>query len=1160
MSHPLLFPGITYFYPIGNTSAIRLTEHLPPEQEANILLLACGDPRHILYTVYANETNSNIEPQKLDVTCCDVEAAVLARNAILFTLLADEGAQDRIDLIWNIFYHFVLDRKSLSLLIEQCRKLVTLAKDLESWNAGPYAGFLTVCDKRTLAELRRVWSLYVATVDYTPDQRKWFKKNFLDGMKEVQDRRHGNGFVGTSPRSAGPLSHLAVQTVGEQFRKFWSTGITDDGLHSTDQATLVNPTFAFSLSGKEFAVHYGADPVAGFHLAEVFATSHHETPSVLVQKLVRAARGEFSQWCTSAIKLLRMTSVMPSKLVIRMFVGDALKLCQAFSHLNSCGVTATPILSSPWRASRIEFEENQYGEGASTPAPTTFNVIDTSNISDHVGLLNLLVVTIPILSKSPSATLYTEALVSYSDTPTAGILERLCGDMQIMSLLLGIVPSAFLSRFTTRSNVHESLMAFIAGPQYHEQIAWKAIGSEHLISFTPDQLGRLLFEVYLKMFSDENLARQLPSMSSSATRAFTHPHYTRQSFVQQLNHIKSWVETDWSRVMEKFDEEVVQDTSLILGSNLYQEMCCHFHLLDVVTFSTMEQSYIQNLRTKTRSTLFRDWESIPSVVTVVIVIPRSKITAIESELRLAGTPVLQCEIRSLNIWNMFMDISAAYGRLEMTGTGQTKTATIVEEKEGESTSSPLIVFFSVGSSTLLRSPNAVVGFRTRPSPRTVLSRSLLEAIFTTPLEDSRHVHLLAEPPFPPIAPSAAKDARTQVARESKRVFSVEMNDSHIEIRSFTTRVDITDPAGQASLSASSSVKLEQTPTQGTRLCIDKYTENIYFPMPVDAANAKFRVARKSMYIELILPLAISMPIRNERAIAKRFYTVLDAGTPMSWNVHRVNLDRCPRLKPGNPEAPKWLVPHVTLMFSHRERDLREKESPSPDDTFVNLKDSLHSLLLYAAGVQGRVPPFFVLQNMSTGQRLALIFVADLRLDVGSHTVVTDSWVVPGTTTVQEKLTRLNIAGVVTIKIDPDESEAWRYLLPLLVERCRTWTHRPSCEYLTQGTIPLSPDAGADPEKSPFCSCGVGVGTETFPQRFKSLAPYATRVAISPLFAVPYLEKVGMPSDAPTDQVRCRACGKQGGSLSVCAKCKTVRYCSKECQVKDWKDHKKNCVK
>ena len=304
-----------------------------------------------------------------------------------------------------------------------------------------------------------------------------------------------------------------------------------------------------------------------------------------------------------------------------------------------------------------------------------------------------------------------------------------------------------------------------------------------------------------------------------------------------------------------------------------------------------------------------------------------------------------------------------------------------------------------------------------------------------------------------------------------------------------------------------------------------------------------------------------MHIKNERAIVKRFYNVLDGGVPTAWVVHRVNLDRCPQFKPSEiPEAPKWLVPHVSLMFSHRERALREKKSPSTDDTFVNLKESLHLLLLSAAGVQGPVRPVFALQNTSTGQLLAVIVVADLRLDVGSHTVVADAWVAPGTTTVREKMDHLNIVGVVAIKIDPDESEAWRYLLPFLVERCRTWTHRPSCEYLTHGSIPLSPDAGADPEKSPFCACGVGVGTETLPQRFKSLAPYVTRVAISPLFAVPYLEKVGVPSDSPTDQVRCRACGKQEGSLSLCSKCKIVRYCSKECQVKDWKDHKKNCVK
>ena len=307
---------------------------------------------------------------------------------------------------------------------------------------------------------------------------------------------------------------------------------------------------------------------------------------------------------------------------------------------------------------------------------------------------------------------------------------------------------------------------------------------------------------------------------------------------------------------------------------------------------------------------------------------------------------------------------------------------------------------------------------------------------------------------------------------------------------------------------------------------------------------------------------MTVHVRNEHGIAKRFSTVLDGGVPALWNIHRVNLDRCPPFKPSEtPGTSKWLIPHVSFMFSHRERTVREMKPPTVEDTFVNLKDSLHTLLLSAAGVQGPVRSVFALQNTSTRELLTVIFVADLRLDVGSHTVLVDAWVAPGTTTIQDKLKNLEVFGVVAIKIDAHESEAWRHLLPLLVERCRTWTHRPTCEYLTHGTIPLYPDAGADPEKNPFCSCGVGVGTKTLPQRLKSLAPYVTRVAISPLFAIPYLEKVGMTSDGPTSgQGGCSACGKQGGSLSLCGKCKSVRYCSKECQVKDWKAHKKNCIR
>lgn len=60
MAHPLFWPGQYYFYPIGNTSAVSLTRDLPPEEPANILLLGCGDPRNVLYTIFCEPKHGEL--------------------------------------------------------------------------------------------------------------------------------------------------------------------------------------------------------------------------------------------------------------------------------------------------------------------------------------------------------------------------------------------------------------------------------------------------------------------------------------------------------------------------------------------------------------------------------------------------------------------------------------------------------------------------------------------------------------------------------------------------------------------------------------------------------------------------------------------------------------------------------------------------------------------------------------------------------------------------------------------------------------------------------------------------------------------------------------------------------------------------------------------
>ncbi|KAI6145463.1 hypothetical protein BKA82DRAFT_129435 [Pisolithus tinctorius] len=1184
MSHVLYWPGRIYFYPLGNTSAICLTEELPPERQADVLFLGGGDPRNILYTVYADASLSN-EPRKLDITCCDCEAAVLARNTLLFTLLADHCAEDRLSSIWNVFYHMMLDETSLSLLIEQCRKLVPLAESLDSWRQGPYAHIVSMCNSDTLSEIGRFWKLWLGTSNFNAKQAKRFKENFQNGMKSVQKRFEASMVV-TPVRSAGPLAQVALLAVSEQFKRFWATGVTDDGSPDVKPANNLNPTFAFSLFGDEFAVHYGTDPLSSFHLAEALASSGLELSNqtgLVIPKIVLTARQQFNTWCKAVIRRVHNTSASSASLTVRMYAGEALAFCQALYSVNRPSVGHTPIFIAPWRRSVVQLDDTLYSPNAHSPAPTSFNVIDTSNLIDHVGLLNLLTVTIPLLSDSPSSTLYTEALLPAGDSPAQRILDQVCGNLSTISLLLGVVPSAYISRFSTRSNTSETMIQAIlrSYTQYHERLAWKRISFGHSsdslqeaeLSFTPSQLARTLFDIYSRMFSDQDLGKQRAIMSLDNSQMAQKIqfsgiiHYTRRSFALLIAHISTRVRCDWNRVINDLKELILNDRTPMVGGNFFHEMACHLYLAGF-RLPWSNPTEVQKCRSNEDPPIFRTWSAVPEVVTVVLVVPRHAIAKIQSDLSDIGTPTLQCEIQFNLNWSAFACISASFGKLEVSGEGENKVAVVMEDTAGIKGMSPLIVSFPMLSISLMVMSGGTVGLVVRPTVGTapLVSKLGLEmCLFKALLTDERSAHVLTSAPIsandriswePPLVPPES-DATTR-----RHPIHVEMDQSNTQIQSLTAHVDIVDPVGQASLASGCAVTVEQWSLNKAKIHVDKYQHIIPFPLPVDATNAKLRIARKSKYVEVVAPMILTLNVKEESNVSENFRAAFDCGIPTLWSMHRLNLDRCPSFKLSTSrKAFDWLGTHVRFMFSQRERLLRKRRAfPGPTDTFMNLKDSLYTLFTSTTGLEGPIHTEFTLWNPEEKGFYAMILVTDIRLDVGSHTVVADSWIIPGSNGIRDKLMR-EIAGKLFIKTDANESEAWRHLLPLLIERCRTWKHKPSCEYLVHDSIPLYPGAGSDANKVPWCSCGMGIGTGVLRERYGSVsAKYATRAAISPLFAVSYMEEIGVKTDDPVGPLeRCAACGKGGVPLSVCSRCKRVKYCSKDCQVKDWKTHKKNCV-
>lgn len=314
------------------------------------------------------------------------------------------------------------------------------------------------------------------------------------------------------------------------------------------------------------------------------------------------------------------------------------------------------------------------------------------------------------------------------------------------------------------------------------------------------------------------------------------------------------------------------------------------------------------------------------------------------------------------------------------------------------------------------------------------------------------------------------------------------------------------------------------------------------------------------------------------------------------NAHHVPLDRLPVLEQkGDPKSAGWYGIHVGSQLSSRQRRVK-KETSKHGDTTIYLKDTIHGIMLRAMGTEGKPPArIFALLDDNTNDCDTFIFVSHVRYDLSNHTMVCDAFVLnlfPDLMPIIDAPFRRLVkpGAAVYYRVYGEETKAWKHLLPALVERCRTsWTHGPNCEYAAKGQIPLELE---NSEGDPLCSCGRGKDVDGMlrgGELWKKFAPFVTRIALSPLFAVSYLEpvldrdvfgspltldrmKIGSTSSSssagPVSTTStpplgcCKKCGKEGdmrAELRRCSRCKLVWYCSETCQKGDWKNHKLSCT-
>ena len=770
--------------------------------------------------------------------------------------------------IWSIFYHFFLDDASLGILLAQCRKLVQTSYDMQTWSASRYGEFLRFCTDHSLAEIRRHWVLYLEMETMPAKEKILLKNNFISGMRAVESKSVAAiSAVNSAVNATGPLAGGEImQLAPKHFREFWSTGVTVGTSAQSNRCPHLNPTFVYSASGTKFNVHYGTDPIASFHLAPIF-TSIKDTQrpsSIGIKDLVEGARRQFFSLCSSLKNRLSLESF--ANLTIRFFVGDALAFCRALHYCNDGNLTKTGIYTYPWGGSQIDFNVQDYSQSDTRRAPLTFNVIDTSNLTDHLGLINILVLTVPLLQQSSASTIYTNTLLNANKSDT-GLVSKAHVDIPTLALFLGVAPLSNLSLFTTYSDKHSMLFA----PQFPQLISWKfpssfsaVPGTAHDIQISDTvtrlvcdtrKLATFLFSVYCNIFAADNMMELIknPSLKTESI------HYTRNSFVALLGFVKAKAPTDWNQIMNFFMDFIASDASIRMWLHHYQDFLCQLHLFNLFSVDTLRPTFVERLRSP--HDWFHGWKDVPPVVCVLLKVPRRNIKILEDmDPDEILTPSLECQTSGSDNLTCHSSLQFVFGNIERSASKGESAIKILEDPKGWEGCSDLIVTFYMPSWILLnREPRSVIiglHFHARAFTRASLTAKLgmSLAIYSTTLTDIEHLQLVRERPGNVgeldrlRAITSVPLSKTKNAREVWT--TVGFDNSGEKASTVTMRHVITAPDAQKSLSNLASVKMKPVSDSVLEMTFDGYKHLFINPFPVHGSQSKTRIARKSSYIEV----------------------------------------------------------------------------------------------------------------------------------------------------------------------------------------------------------------------------------------------------------------------------------------------------------------------
>jgi len=532
-----------------------------------------------------------------------------ARNILVLTLIYDDRLTKNLNKIWDIQYHLYLEKASYDLLRSQAKKLHRLSSSLDVWQSTEYSVFIKFCDSGTFKAVSAIWDFYAHSIKFEGKGAKIFADAISNAMKTTSKAARQNLF--SSMRAMAPVTGVQKIYLADVHYHYWNAGTTNMN-GNCEQPTFPNLMYASPDPGLE--LHYNTNPLLGFHLSAAYpALRPHsylappvnpERPrgTAEAQKLVDYVHEEFYHWCFVFRKM-----VVDRKVKVRFFQGDCLSFCHALQHLRGTGETSSANLyRDRLHFDKLVLDGRDYGpkvKRARDRAPLSFNVIDTSNLVDHLGHINLFVAAAALLEDTLTSAMYTECITQHEKTMEEFMRNVLCGDFATVAQLVGLVPVEYYTNTSYCNAIEDTLMKLagkdskpeLSSTQPAVRITWRqpqtmAVPHKRVITaFKDHELAIILSDIYETMFQRENVIHLVSMVNEVNARQTSFPMNNRVTYVAFLRLVKDRVATEsWDNTMEILIR-LISGISNLLDSFRLQETLLYMDIFGVHTTDMLRE-------------------------------------------------------------------------------------------------------------------------------------------------------------------------------------------------------------------------------------------------------------------------------------------------------------------------------------------------------------------------------------------------------------------------------------------------------------------------------------------------------------------------------------------------------------------------------------------